>query len=88
MVAVLDYQTANQPPSFAEGQGMHTETKYLRLTNLEAELLMDTFRVSNPMSRQLALKAAGLVVEWAAEAHVAQAETMLQALDTVPLSGE
>jgi hypothetical protein len=40
--------------------------KFLAVTRQEAELLMDSFRVSNPLSRDIALKAASLVLEYAA----------------------
>jgi hypothetical protein len=43
------------------------DAKLLALTRQEAELLMDSFRVSNPLTRDIALKAASLVLEFAAE---------------------
>jgi hypothetical protein len=43
------------------------ETKFLAVTRQEAEMLMDSFRVSNPLTRDIALKAASLVLEFAAE---------------------
>jgi hypothetical protein len=42
-------------------------TKILAVTRQEAELLMDSFRVSNPLTRDIALKAASLVLEFAAQ---------------------
>jgi hypothetical protein len=67
---------------------MRTQTKYLMLTHEEAALLMDTFRVSHPLSQQLALKAAGLVLDWAAEARVAPPDRLRQDLDTGHVSGD
>ena len=49
------------------------ETKLLAVTKQEAELIMDSFKVSNPLTRDIALKAAGLVLEFAAEADVRNA---------------
>ena len=43
------------------------ETRYLAVTKQEAELIMDSFKVSNPLTRNIALKAAGLVLEFAAD---------------------
>ncbi len=50
------------------------EMKYLAVSKQEAELIMDSFKVSNPVTRTLALKAAGLVLEFAAEEDVREAE--------------
>jgi hypothetical protein len=47
--------------------------KYLAVTKQEAELILDSFKVSNPITRDLALKAAGLVLEFAAEDGVKEA---------------
>lgn len=44
---------------FARGE------KLLSLTQQEAELVMDSFKVSNQLTRDLALKVMGLVLEWA-----------------------
>lgn len=43
------------------------ETRYLAITRYEAELLMDSFRLANPLTHDLALKAASLVLEFAAQ---------------------
>jgi hypothetical protein len=50
--------------------------KYLAVTKQEAELILDSFKVSNPITRDLALKAAGLVLEFAAEDSVTEAERL------------
>ena len=50
-----------------------TEHKYLAVTRQEAELIMDSFKVSNSATRNLALKAAGLVLEFASETEVEEA---------------
>lgn len=39
--------------------------KWLAVTKQDAELMMDSFKVSNPMTRPLAMKAASLVLEFA-----------------------
>lgn len=46
---------------------MSEPTKTLAVTKTEAELIMDSFKVSTPLTRDLALKAMGLVLEFAAE---------------------
>jgi hypothetical protein len=53
------------------------ETKLLAVTKQEAELLMDSFKVSNPITRNIALKAAGLVLEFASEEDVRDAQRMV-----------
>jgi hypothetical protein len=50
--------------------------KYLAVTKQEAELILDSFKVSNPITRDLALKAAGLVLEFAAEEGINEAERL------------
>lgn len=52
------------------------DLKYLAVTKQEAELIMDSFKVSNPVTRNIALKAAGLVLEFAAEDGVKEAERL------------
>src|SRR2546421_438914 len=52
------------------------ETKFLAVTKQEAELIMDSFKVSNPLTRNIALKAAGLVLEFAADEEVRDAERL------------
>lgn len=52
------------------------ELKYLSVSKQEAELIMDSFKVSNPITRNIALKAAGLVLEFAAEDGVKEAERL------------
>ncbi len=52
------------------------ELKYLVVSRQEAELIMDSFKVSNPLTRNIALKAAGLVLEFAAEDNVKEAERL------------
>jgi hypothetical protein len=47
--------------------------KFLAVTRQEAELLMDSFRVSNPLSRGIALKAASLVLEFTAQDSIRDA---------------
>jgi hypothetical protein len=53
------------------------ETKFLAVTKQEAELLMDSFTVSNPITRNIALKAAGLVLEFASEEEVRDAQRLV-----------
>jgi hypothetical protein len=50
------------------------DTKILAVTKQEAELIMDSFKVSNPLTRNIALKAAGLVLEFAADDDVREAQ--------------
>ncbi|GAC1401413.1 MAG: hypothetical protein NVSMB65_18890 [Chloroflexota bacterium] len=50
------------------------EYKYLAVSKQEAELIMDSFKVSNPATRSLALKVAGIVMEFASEDGVREAE--------------
>jgi hypothetical protein len=50
--------------------------KYIAVTKQEAELILDSFKVSNPLTRNLALKAAGLVLEFAAEDGVSEAKRL------------
>lgn len=52
------------------------DTKILAVTKQEAELIMDSFKVSNPLTRNIALKAAGLVLEFAAEEDVRDAQRL------------
>jgi hypothetical protein len=52
------------------------EHKYLAVTKQEAELIMDSFKVSNPATRNLALKVAGIVLEFASEEGVKEAERL------------
>jgi hypothetical protein len=57
---------------------MQDGTKYLVLTREEAELLLDSFKVTHPLTRALALKAASLVREWAATEDLAAVEHILR----------
>ncbi len=52
------------------------EHKLLSITKQEAELIMDSFKVSNPATRTLALKVAGIVLEFASEEGVKEAERL------------
>ncbi len=52
------------------------EHKLLAITKQEAELIMDSFKVSNPATRTLALKVAGIVLEFASEEGVKEAERL------------
>ena len=52
------------------------DVKYLVVSRQEAELIMDSFKVSNPLTRDLALKTAGLVLEFAAEEDIKEAERL------------
>jgi hypothetical protein len=49
------------------------DTRFLAVTKQEAELIMDSFKVSNPLTRNIALKAAGLVLEFAADEEIRDA---------------
>jgi hypothetical protein len=49
------------------------DPKFLAVTRQEAEMLMDSFRVSNPLTRDIALKAASLVLEFAAQDSIREA---------------
>ena len=62
----------------AQGMGgiLVEEMKLLAITKQEAELIMDSFKVSNPLTRNIALKAAGLVLEFAAEETVCDARRL------------
>jgi hypothetical protein len=57
---------------------MQDGTKYLVLTREEAELLLDSFKVTHPLTRTLVLKAASLVREWAATEDLAAVERILR----------
>jgi hypothetical protein len=63
---------------------MNEATKILAVTKEEAECILDSVRVSNPQTRTLALKIAGLVLEYAADEAVrcAQEQTE-QAAQTI-----
>jgi hypothetical protein len=50
------------------------DIKFLAVTKQEAELLLDSFRVSNPLTRDITLKAASLVLEFAAQESVRDAQ--------------
>lgn len=52
------------------------DMKYLSVTKQEAELIMDSFKVSNPLTRNIALKAAGLVLEFASDEDIRDAERL------------
>jgi hypothetical protein len=58
---------------------MAEEMRTLQVTKQEVELILDSFKVSNPITRQIALKAAGLVLEFAAEATVNEVTKLLEA---------
>ena len=58
---------------------MMDATKYLAVTKYEAELLLDSFKVSNPLTRDIALKAASIVLEFAADAGVELAAELTNA---------
>ncbi len=53
------------------------ETKLLAVTKQEAELLMDSFKVSSAITRDIALKAASLVLEFASEEGVLDAQRIV-----------
>ncbi len=59
----------------AAGKGgiLMEDTRFLAVTKQEAELIMDSFKVSNPLTRNIALKAAGLVLEFAADEEIRDA---------------
>lgn len=56
---------------------MTEPTKLLALTKGEAEYILDCTKVSNPHTRALALKVAGLCLEWEAEEAAREARTLL-----------
>ena len=43
------------------------DTKLLAVTRQEAELLLDSFRVANPLTHALCLNAASIVLDYATE---------------------
>ena len=59
------------------------ELRILAVTKQEAELIMDSFKVSNPLTRNIALKAAGLVLEFAADEEVRDAQRLTDSLKQV-----
>ena len=61
---------------------MPGETKLLALTRQEAELILESVAVSYPLTRALALKAAGVVREWATEDKIAWGEVLLATAGT------
>ncbi len=67
---------------------MHEATKYLALTREETELLLDSFRISHPLTQALALKAASLVLEWAAREDVTAAERIVWSMQQDRTSDE
>jgi hypothetical protein len=62
--------------------------KILAVTRQEAELLMDSFRVSNPLTRDIVLKAAGLVLEFAAQDSIRGAQDIVDSRAAVPVDAE
>ena len=66
------------------------DQKYLVVSRQEAELILDSFKVSNPLTRNIALKAAGLVLEFAAEDGVKEAErlTLIKGSSIDPIDPE
>ena len=52
-------------------------SKLIAVTKVEAELLMDAFKVSSPATRVLALKAAGVVLEFAADDDLSTVERLI-----------
>lgn len=46
---------------------MSEPTKTLAVTKQQAELILDSFKVTNALTRDLALAVAGIVLEFAAE---------------------
>jgi len=54
-------------------------TKYLAVTKHEAELLLDSVKVSSSLTRDIALKAASIVLEFAADAGVEPAAELTNA---------
>ncbi len=59
------------------------ETRFMAVTKQEAELLMDSFRVSNPLTRDIALKAASLVLEFASQPCVGEANDLVGSTNIV-----
>jgi hypothetical protein len=64
------------------------EAKFLAVTRQEAEMLMDCFRVSNPTTRDIALKAAGLVLEFAAEDSLRDVQNIFSSASAAVLVAE
>jgi transcription elongation GreA/GreB family factor len=63
--------------------------KLLAVTKVEAELLMDAISVSSPTTRTLALKAAGVVLEFAAEDELIAVEHLMdQATECARIGGQ
>jgi hypothetical protein len=52
-------------------------TKLIAVTKVEAELLMDAFHVTSPATRVLALKAASVVLEFAADDDLSTVEYLM-----------
>jgi hypothetical protein len=66
---------------------MNEPTKILAVTKEEAECILDSVRVSNPQTRSLALKVAGLVLEYAADEAVRCAQQQAhRAVQTIDVS--
>jgi hypothetical protein len=64
------------------------DPKFLAVTRQEAELLMDSFRVSNPLTRDIALKAAGLVLEFAAQDSIRAARGIVGSASAAVVDAE
>jgi hypothetical protein len=63
---------------------MNSKMKILAVTKEEAELILDAVRVGNPQTRTLALKVAGLVLEYAAEEAVCAAQEQVLWMAPMP----
>ena len=68
--------TAFQRPPGEVTRVIMEDIKYLAVSKQEAELIMDSFKVSNPLTRNIALKAAGLVLEFASSDGIKEAERL------------
>jgi hypothetical protein len=64
------------------------DPKFLAVTRQEAEMLMDSFRVSNPLTRDIALKAASLVLEFAAQDSIRDARGIVGSTSSVVVDAE
>ncbi len=63
------------------------DAKFLAVTRQEAELLLDSFKVSNPLTRDIALKAASVVLEFAAQDSIRDARDIVGSAWTVAVDG-
>ena len=56
---------------------MEQPVKYLAVTKADAELLLDSFKCRAPETRAMALRVAGIVLEFASDEGVREADRLM-----------